>query len=301
MDPIGQYEIAWHSSSLDASSLWWVADPMCDLLAAAEKSLPIDTVLEREIVPQPCGLVVFEHTLAGTDAQTPTENCEVDAILWGPVLVEDQRALGIASYKCLNLDRGLGKNELQLAVETNAIGRVEKVTDFRKQLIDDVPGLSGMMHGDIWAPLGRSDWRLGHRLDDRHHPALSDQAIASMIEDRRRLATLWLLASQPGIAETRLDPLDRPTRRREQRAGREPSPVRIVSLPVRPHTPAAASTGGDRRHVSVRFFVEGFWRNQAYGPERSKRRPTWVHAHWRGPEDGPVRVRDKVRVVRPDE
>jgi hypothetical protein len=45
-------------------------------------------------------------------------------------------------------------------------------------------------------------------------------------------------------------------------------------------------------------MVEGFWRNQPYGPGRQYRRPKYIDSYWRGPVDGPVHTPEKVRVVR---
>jgi len=304
-EPAGRRpEYLWNLRVLSQSALWWVNGEMCDLLAAAEGSLPADTLLMPELVPQTSGLVVFAKSLRGIDSAGHKDPVTVDAISWGPVEIMDMRhgspetfhALGIASYRRLNFDDGLGERDMMLMVETGAHDFEGMEASLRVRGLRR--GDSWLLHGEVWAPLGRADWIMGREVLDRHEGIDSDQAHASMVEDRKRLATLWLLASQPGIASVRQEHGDRAHQRREKRAGREPQPITIVTLPKARAARSEEPSVPTGRHLTVRFFVEGFWRNQPYGPERAYRRPTWVHAHWRGPADAPVVVRDKVRVVR---
>lgn len=47
---------------------------------------------------------------------------------------------------------------------------------------------------------------------------------------------------------------------------------------------------GDRSSSpSITFLVRGHWRNQAYGPQHSLRRPKWIEPHWKG--EGPLSPR----------
>lgn len=319
-DPAGSLpEDHWHRKVLADAALWWVDADMCELLQAAESGLPADTLLDDALVPQPHGLVVFERSLASLDAKTGERAMMVDAIAWGGVRIIDKTlgprwALGIASYQRMNLDDGLTADEMEHAANSGALAEITT-------RVNAPVGVSVVAHGDIWAPLGRSDWIEGSRLNsdtlagtrflDRERDlggslgalTLDEQTAirasfnASAIEDRRRLATLWLLAVQPGIAETVLDHGDRAIRRREQRAGREPQPVRIIMLPRRRR--AAGTSEPTGRHLRVRTLVNGFWRNQPYGKGRAYRRPTWIAPFWRGPEDGPISTAQTVRVVRP--
>lgn len=52
--------------------------------------------------------------------------------------------------------------------------------------------------------------------------------------------------------------------------------------------------GNTRTISSVQGIVRGHWRNQAYGPRHSLRRPQWIQPFWRGAEDAPVMLRPHV-------
>lgn len=317
-DRHGLPEYHWQRAALASASLWWVTDAMTTMLGSAESSLPGDTLLTPDLIPQSSGLVVFETPLPGVDADTGRDGMLIDAMLWGRVRLVDNRVeqvrpgLGIASYRRMNFDDGLTGEEMKIAAASGALQMANPMADpsipidIRSVPSDDDPhpmraiGV-GQLHGEIWAPLGRSDWVIGERLDFNNFDLQNEMTLESAMEDRRRLAALWLLASQPGIAQTVEDHGTRPERRRDERAGFKPSPVRIISVPKVIHrdVPVSPSGEGTGRKVGVRFPVEGFWRNQPYGPGRAYRRPTWVPPHWRGPEDAPVQIRPKVRVLRP--
>lgn len=325
----------WEQRTLTNASLWWVSPEMCDLVLAAEKTLPDDTRLEPELMPSESGLVVFAKPMFGIDADGSDVPVRVDAIAWGPCFLppltdddaetmrtalhdrgahtfefEDSEAavaqrmrepsaypggvaIGLSSYHYGNADAGFTKDELENAIRTGAIDQL-RVGHVREDRGRDA--VSMRLHGGMWAPIGRADWVLDKPVDDRHAP-FTDVQLASMVEDRRRMAALWLLMTQQGLATLEVERASRAERRREERAGRTPAPVTVVD--VRRHAPSAKSEpGGEGRHLSVRFIVEGHWRRQAYGPKRQYRRPTWIAPHWRGPEDAPLHVPDRVHAFR---
>ncbi len=72
----------------------------------------------------------------------------------------------------------------------------------------------------------------------------------------------------------------------------------IEALPGSPRVPPAGPertrSYGAPRYSRARAHYEhevaGFWRMQPVGPEKSKRRKTWINPHWRGnPELAPSR------------
>lgn len=293
-------EFMWHLDNLPPAALYWVSADMCDLLAAAEHTVPDTTVLERELVPQRSGLVVFEKPLGGIDAQRQS-NVRVDAMCWGPVrLAELQNviggdvvpiqplhlldAVGMVSYSRHNADEGLSPESLMHVVNTGAINQAS--ADYL-----------GGLHGDIWAWLGRGDWLFDTHVTHRETP-YTDQAFASITEDRRRLACLWLLLSQPGMVSMSTSRGPRGERRRAQRQGVSAPDVAIIDIAHRHRSAAAADVAPTGRHHSVRYPVSGHWRQQAYGEGRAYRRPTWIAAHWRGPDDAPISNVEHVRVFR---
>ncbi|HEX3455432.1 MAG TPA: hypothetical protein VHS03_12465, partial [Gaiellaceae bacterium] len=231
-----------------------------------------------------------------------------DAMCWGPVhLAELQQVigggtvrvaeprrlrdgLGMVSYSRYNADDGLAGHELDHALVTGAIGQATRGPVFREG-----SNLSFHVHGDVWAWLGRGDWLYGTPVEHRELP-YTDSAFASIAEDRRRLAALWLLMTQPGIASVETSHGTRAERRRAERHGAATPTVQIIDV-ARRHTRTHANGDGEHRHVNVRYLVSGHWRRQAYGPHRAYRRPTWIAAHWRGPEDAPLSNVEHVRVL----
>lgn len=282
-------------------TLWWVSADMCDVLQAAERSVPDDVVLDKELVPRSRALVVFERPLSGLDANTGTTML-VNALVWGGVTLKPLRnapggpAVGLSWYQRLDADDGLGPAELERAVRTGAIlqaspGWIDLTGD----------NAFARLHGDIWLPVGRADWMVGCPLTHKHHPAFTDTQLASIIEDRRRVAALWLLITQEGLTTQTTDHGSRGERRREQRAGYAPSPVVIVDVRRSPRSSSSSGDDAAERRMKVRYLVSGHWRRQAYGPKWSQRRPVWISPHVRGPEDAPLSKVERVRVVRPQE
>lgn len=111
------------------------------------------------------------------------------------------------------------------------------------------------------------------------------------------MACLWLLASQARVGEQTAVAADRATRRRSQRAG-YPADVRLID--VRRKAAPATHDDGESHHVewSHRWLVNPHWRQQAYGPGRSLRKPVFILPHVKGPADKPLVVKPAVNVVR---
>jgi hypothetical protein len=254
------FDPQWEFHSLKDASLWFVGKDMCDLLDGAAPQLP-NTPLTDDICPFPEGLVVFEKPLFGIDAQGSDHEVAVGAYLWGRSLWSGDysRMIGITVY---------GPNP----------------SAHQRHLV---------------LPLGQLIWPYGHGPDDGldwmvdrdSRPAnLTPAQKASMAEDRRRLMALWLLSSQPGIAQHR-DYIDRATAKRELRAAekarRRPldSRVRIITL-RRPPQPSSDAAGN---HVDWQhhWMVSGHWRKQPYGPDRSLRRPKYINPYVKGDPDKP--------------
>lgn len=145
-------------------------------------------------------------------------------------------------------------------------------------------------------PLGRADWKVGETSGSAEwatHPA----SRASIEEDQRTVAALWILSSQKNLTVPVTDVPPRGVLRRARRFDpHRPDPVvRCVYLPQ--HGSGAGGGPVDRRYHH-RWVVSGHWRQQAYGPGRVLRRPTWIAPHVKGPDDAPLLTTPKVNVWR---
>ncbi|NUT34497.1 MAG: hypothetical protein HOV79_15615 [Hamadaea sp.] len=58
--------------------------------------------------------------------------------------------------------------------------------------------------------------------------------------------------------------------------------------------PTGASPTAEHHH---RWWIRGHWRNQAYGPARTLRRPQWIKPFLKGPDGAPISTTSTVRVL----
>lgn len=107
------------------------------------------------------------------------------------------------------------------------------------------------------------------------------------------LKTVWLLMRQP-LAHISDADYDRATRRRIEKQGKTPPPIRVIALRRPPGAPAGE---GGSREWHHRWIVRGHWRMQPYGPGRERVRPTWISPHVKGPADAPMLGGEKVYLV----
>lgn len=124
------------------------------------------------------------------------------------------------------------------------------------------------------------------------------------------MACLWFRQTVPGEVKTRREPIltveaghvERHARKRYARDHQltEPPTVQVVALrrTVRVTTAdAPADRQAGAREYHCRWIVKGHPRLQACGPARKDRKLIWIEAHPAGPEDKPLRVREKVYAV----
>lgn len=316
---------------LQHATLWWVAEPMVDLLLASARDVPAD--LHLGDLPQlpSAGLVVFAKPWWGIDADQPGRQVQVDALLWGVVqlprlLVRDGGptvALGICTYRRIDFDAGMHPDEMPLVLNTGGIAHAEQIevpmdkpvhgdtghfyTDRQGRFVgasidDELPALARtaqrrtILRGTTWVPLGRSDWPVGDPVNQPPWRGMPDATVASMVEDRKVLAAFWTLIHQQGIASRTVREPQRQQARRGERAGvaRELAKVQVVTLRKLERTDSAPGDEHAAREWSHRWLVSGHWRWQPHGPGRSLRRLTYVRPHVKGPADKPLHVPDRV-------
>lgn len=145
----------------------------------------------------------------------------------------------------------------------------------------------------MW-PVGGLTWRPGCTTDESE--ATEPSRAASMIEDRRLLAALWVLSQQPGLATSVRNVPQTRNRQKLRRNAPAPEPVRVVHLRHAPAPDHDAPTGSDqRRTYRHRWAVSGHWRQQAYGRGWSERRPLYINPYLKGPEGAPIKTGQRVK------
>jgi hypothetical protein len=113
------------------------------------------------------------------------------------------------------------------------------------------------------------------------------------------LLATWLLIAQQA-AEITTAEADKAVRKTYARANRPAPEVRIVRIRAHRRTapPKGVSVSGDPgRSQTSRFWVSGHWRNQPHGPGRALRRPVYINAFLRGPDDAPIKLSTTVRML----
>ncbi|MFB7359599.1 hypothetical protein [Streptomyces gardneri] len=113
------------------------------------------------------------------------------------------------------------------------------------------------------------------------------------------LAAAWLLMQQPLLIDRTTERADKTTARADTRDGLSSPRVSVVDL-RRQYAPQDqdSDTDGPGSRYRHRWVVSGHWRDQAYGPDRSLRRRTWIPAYVKGPEGAPLLATEKVNVWR---
>ncbi|MFE3429858.1 hypothetical protein [Streptomyces sp. NPDC059171] len=247
--------------SMGAGDLFWVGRDMAALAVHSGGQLAAARWATADR-PAPCGLLFWEDGIGHIDSggvQIPVEACA-----WGPHQGE--------------MLLWLLMSRTRLATEVNQAGRFEIVTE-------EIPPLIPVYGATIPVtaePLSLAD------LD----PDLPQPVVAA-------LAAAWLMMQQPLLIDRTRERADKATARAYNREGHPTPEVSIVDL-RRQYTPQDRDpdAGSDQRTYRNRWIVSGHWRNQAYGPERSLRRQTWVPAHMKGPEGAPLLSTEKVNVWR---
>jgi len=286
------YSPAFDSTALARASLWWVTAEMTELVERAALSLP-PTTLTDELVAEPWGLVAFERPLVGSDAQTG-EPILVHAILWGITTFTGDDGPRVGP---LDRPREVWRPNEQCCLTIACYGRLA---------IDEHGRHLGTTRGGAnlgpWVPEGRTDWVWGQDTASPSVEGFDEIHRTSMEEERRWLASLWLLAAQRRLTDETTVRRPRAERRRHERElpGRpeltNPA-VRCVDV-RRPEPPAHEAEHGRAVNWSRRWIVEGHWRQQAYGPGWSLRRPLFIGEFVKGPADRPLVLKETVNVLR---
>ena len=108
------------------------------------------------------------------------------------------------------------------------------------------------------------------------------------------LGATWTLMQIPTVATPRQITGAGGSGRQWRNQQRKVSIIDLRRLEHRDTSPADP-VGRTYRH---RWYVRGHWRDQAYGPGRALRRPTWVPGYVKGPADAPIKELERVTVWR---
>jgi len=89
---------------------------------------------------------------------------------------------------------------------------------------------------------------------------------------------------EPEIRERRQKSL-RKTKKKQEKNFKNPRVIYLRKFKRGLHSDSCPSD----KTLEWRVTVRGHWRNQAYGPKRSKRKPIFISEHFRGPDGAPIK------------
>lgn len=258
----------------------------------AAKSIPHDSPLSSIETPNTgAGWFWFSQPLP--IATAPEASNETVALLWGWDSL--QRREDSSLYK-----RESGQGEAVLRFSAFVIdkksGTVSPSTKWLWPLslsFHDMIGLSTAEYREAYGPGGRFEGRhlvAGEKETLRAVADLSLFFLAACVWFKQKI-----LVSAPGHVE-------RHARKRYVREHKlkEPPSVKVIALraslrePAQ-HEPSAPSE--KTREYQCRWIVRGHARLQPCGPGRGDRKLIWIDPHPAGPEDKPLRTRERVYAV----
>lgn len=125
-------------------------------------------------------------------------------------------------------------------------------------------------------------------LDAPVQPRLADGRVAPLAV----LGAAWLLVGQIRVAVTRTIGGDGDG---AGASGDPGPPVSLIELrrAARDHS-GEEGAGANGRRSNRQWWVDGHWRQQAFGPKRALRKPIWIEPHIKGDPEGQLSERVKV-------
>lgn len=235
------------SEAASAATLYWATAGQTRLAAAASQTLPAWSV--SEAVPSADGLILFEEVIGTT-----------------------RRDVSAPDSPRVSVD-GL------LWTTQGGVGPMVVIQLTRDPMVQSVDGAKYLVAGvnHLSCPLSVTE--------DPDQLAQDEEGVLQI------LGALWLLMGEERVCETTT--LTTRARRPARIAsggsagGGDFESVVVVDLHPR-SVPAQrdVAEGGDRIYRR-RWWVEGHWRQQACGPNRSERRPMWIAPYVKGPEGAP--------------
>lgn len=260
LDPLARKFAAAHVQTLGRAELFFVEETMMRLARVAAATLDA-TDLQVWDLPAPEGLAYLQGTLRldgdGWDG--------VCAVSWKLHKLDDGPGLEIVWF---NSAEGLRRAASRDGWEPGF-----PVLNINQHLFTRWPVVSG-----------------GTITVDGSTTALNDTGEGRAVAV---LVSIWHLMRQ-SLAAVNSAAYDRAAVRRLRKAGREPEPVRVVTLRRRD---SGEGDGSDREY-HVQWVVRGHWRQQPCGPARSQVRPIWIAPHIKGPEDAPLLGGEKVYALK---
>jgi hypothetical protein len=273
----GSYLAKAEAHRLKSADLFWVDAAMTELTIAASASMPEFSLMPEDL-PARSGLILFEKPIRQMESSDDfADHVYVRAATWEIVSGSMPWDVWVSWYT----DSTMNVESIDLLRLAAYLGSsTSKAERDKIRIRQAMPALSY----DFEEMLSFSAVPLAMRN------AFTGEIMKSSAYPLKELITAWTLMQQPMVKASDAE-FDRASRRRLQKAGIEPKPVRVISL--RRPTSTAGERGESGREYHHKWIVRGHWRQQWY-PSREVHRPVWIAPHVKGPEDAPLLGGDKV-------
>lgn len=272
------------AQALRTAELYWVARDMVDVVLDAAASLPEWTPVAA--LPAPTGMLCWAKSAGTVPAGTPIPEA-VEAGLNDPAYMPQRLTPDVATIIDVPWDGVWWWSRPDGSLQLVPFSRAEQNAEVLR-LAHTTSPVWGAQTIMVKPDVPRTDEANG---SETAHPFISAVGAA------------WLLMAQANVAETRTigppppagpQPADAPDDHPPAaRPAREPSTVTIVEL--RPRAAGSESVGEPARTYTHRFPVSGHWRQQAWGPNHSWRKPKYIGDYIKGPKGAPL-IAPKARV-----
>lgn len=256
---------------LTASELYWVSRDMTQVALDASEDLP--TYTPAAVLPADYGMLIWD----GNMPPLPVTALPRQAWPTGPLGIPQVPLAPVAGITWSHYG---GHLHLRALMHTEAIPLAEG------------RALEGTLQiGATLAPLP---------ADQPHAPEDVRGDAAGLVA--ATVAT-WIMMAQPTVATTRTVTSKHAGagRKKTKKTGGKGRGWEVGVIELRRLQPGRTTDEddtGQARQYTHRWVVRGHWRNQAHGPGRKLRRPTWVPSYTKGPEGAPLLAREHVHVWR---
>lgn len=244
----------------------YVSDEMVDLWEAAAEGFQMEALLPSDLITE-AGFIFFPRPVYTTDAHG--KQVAHRAVSWYPLKVEVSDKTPDQFYE-----------GVMFTFYSNVHDDDDYVAEWREQYEQDPSS---------------GQWAISHSAPVRFYDPpgsmvelLPDER-ASIESYWRPLLSLLRLMQQYISTREKYQP-SRPVRRRMQREDMRQTDVTVIRL----RRPRSKQTHeGEHIEYSHRFIVNGHWRNQWF-PSLNHHRQIYISDYVKGPEDKPLRIKDRV-------
>lgn len=259
-----------------------VKDYMCDIIMEAAKSpqLKEDAVLHRYDVPTATGFVIFDKPLIAYDIWG--DETKINALLWHPWVHEDG-STGIAFEEFVFEDY---QTWPMTEAEAGRRDLGSYIWDGYMPVRFGAP--IGPMYGELDDEEKAEYIRVMGSVFPRANRTVED--IKPFTNEPRMFAQFMFLLNQQ-IVELADAEVDRHARKRAKRRG---IPDRVTIIQLRRKASGYKPNGETNVEWSHQWVVRAHWRHQACGPGRKDRKWVLILPYFKGPEDKPLIITEKV-------